>query len=157
LPTNTGLDDFKQVVKEFRGLTILVVGGAAALPFAADLASFSPAWPKGIVVVTALGELVALMLVFQLFRSATKRRVNTLLITSASAVLLVSLVYLFALSLFTYEARTTHERFVKGFVCSFNAKKIYGTTVHSSDTTKSLRQNFQLNAFGQSLQLLWPG
>ena len=125
LPARSGLDDFAEVLKKFRGLLVLVVGGVATLPFFADLLSFSPPWPRGIVVITALAGLVALLLVFQLYRSSPERVVNKVLTMSAAALAVTSIAYLFALSLFTYETRSTQERFAKGFICSAKALTVF--------------------------------
>ena len=148
--TTTGLDDFKVVIEEFRGLPILLVGGAAALPFAADLASFSPPWPKGIVVITALAELIALILVFQFFRSSSKRIVNKVLVSSAFVLLVTSLAYLFAVSLFTYETRSTEERFVKASFARRMQRKSFARSALTLATTNWRLRNLKRSVFGQS-------
>src|SRR5580658_5550382 len=43
-----GLVGFKELLKEFRGLSIWAVGGSVAVPFAAALVSLSPPWPPAI-------------------------------------------------------------------------------------------------------------
>jgi membrane protein implicated in regulation of membrane protease activity len=72
----SGLAGFKDLLKEFRGLSAWAVGAGVAVPFAAALASLSPPWPPGVVIVTAIVELVALVLVYQFLKSARRRTIN---------------------------------------------------------------------------------
>lgn len=122
----TGLDDFKKLLKEFRGLSQWsVVGGSLVVPFAAYLASLSPPWPRGIVPVTAVVELVALMLVFQFYNDSSRRVINRVLLLSVAVFALAGVVYLGAVSYFTYEAPTTKERFVMGYECTDEALLVF--------------------------------
>jgi len=121
----SGLDEFKKLLAEFRGLSAWAVGGAVAVPFAAALVDFSPPWPPGIVLVTAVVELIALVFVFQFLKSAKRRSINRALIVSTAGLSIASVVYLILLSLYTYRVPTTGERFVKGYNCTPEAKAIF--------------------------------
>ncbi|MFL6261323.1 MAG: hypothetical protein ACJ76Y_16615 [Thermoanaerobaculia bacterium] len=121
----SGLDDFKKLLAEFRGLSAWAVGGAVAVPFAAALVDFSPPWPPGIVLVTAVAELIALVFVFQFLKSAKRRSINQVLIVSTAGLSIASVVYLILLSLYTYRVPTTGERFVKGYNCTPEAKALF--------------------------------
>ncbi|MCA1621496.1 MAG: hypothetical protein LC795_19930 [Acidobacteria bacterium] len=122
----SGLDDFKLLLKEFRGLSQwAVVGGSVVVPFAAYLASLSPPWPTGIVPVTAIVELVALMLVFQFYHDSSRRVINRVLLASVAVFALTGVVYLGSVSYFTYEVPTTKERFVKGYECTADARLVF--------------------------------
>lgn len=107
----TGLDDFKLLLKEFRGLSVWAVGGSLVVPFAAALADLSPPWPSGIVPITAVAELLALVLVFQFFKNSKRRVTNRLLLLSVAILTITMMVYLIAFSYFTYSVPTTKERF----------------------------------------------
>src|SRR5688500_1390525 len=120
-----GLDDFKLLLKEFRGLSVWAVGGSLIVPFAAALADLSPPWPRGIVPVTAVVALLALILVFQFFKNSRRAVVNRLLLISVLVFALVSPVYLAAISYFTYQVPTTKERFVKGYECAPDAQLVF--------------------------------
>src|SRR5262245_4193246 len=120
-----GLTGFKQILEEFRGLSSWAVGGAVAVPFVAALADLAPPWPKGIVVTTAILELVALVLVYQLLRTAPKKRIDRTLLGSAALLALSSLIYLAALSFFVYEVPNDGGRWVKGFVCTADAQAVF--------------------------------
>lgn len=120
-----GIDDFKRLLTEFRGLSTWSVGSAVAVPFAAALADLSPPWPTGVVLVTAIVELLVLALVFQFLRSARKSLINWTMVASALVLAVVSPLYLLRLSLDTYEVPTTKERFVKGDECTSDARDLH--------------------------------
>ena len=77
-----GLKGFKELLEEFKGLSVWAVGGSIAVPFAAALASLSPPWPPAIVLVTAVAELVALIYVYQFLKSAKRKNINRILAVS---------------------------------------------------------------------------
>ena len=120
-----GLVGFKELLKEFRGLSVWAVGGSVAVPFAAALASLSPPWPPAIVLVTAIAELVALIYVYQFLKSARRKSVNRILAISGLLLFLFGAAYLAAVSLYTYEVPTTKQRFVKGYVCTSDASAVF--------------------------------
>jgi ABC-type xylose transport system permease subunit len=121
----SGLDDFKRLLKEFRGLSVWAVGGSLVVPFAAALADLSPPWPKGIVPVTAVVELLALALVFQFYKTAGRRVIGRVLLASVVVFALTSVVYFGMVSYFTYQVPTTNDRFVKGYECTADARLIF--------------------------------
>jgi hypothetical protein len=120
-----GLVGFKELLKEFRGLSVWAVGGSVAVPFAAALTSLSPPWPPAIVLVTAIAELVALIYVYQFLKSARRRAVNRILAIGGLLLVLFGAVYLGAVSLYTYEVPTTKQRLVKGYVCTPDASAVF--------------------------------
>jgi hypothetical protein len=120
-----GLVGFKELLKEFRGLSVWAVGGSVAVPFAAALAALSPPWPPAIVLVTAVAELVALIYVYQFLKKAKRRTINRIIVTGGLALVVLGGVYLAAVSLYTYEVPTTKERFVKGYVCTEEAASVF--------------------------------
>jgi hypothetical protein len=120
-----GIDDFKRLLAEFRGLSTWAVGSAVAVPFAAALVDLSPPWPKGAVLATAIVELLALALVFQFLRRSRKGLINGTLAASVLVLAVVSPIYLLQLSLYSYEVPTTRERFVKGDECTPAAHKVF--------------------------------
>jgi ABC-type xylose transport system permease subunit len=116
-----GLVGFKELLKEFRGLSVWAVGGSVAAPFAAALAALSPPWPPAIVLVTAVAELIALIYVYQFLKKARRRTINRIIAAGGLALVVLGGLYLAAISLYTYEVPTTRERFVKGSVCTEEA------------------------------------
>ena len=130
-----GLVGFKELLKEFRGLSVWAVGGSVAVPFAAALASLSPPWPPAIVLVTAIAELVALIYVYQFLKSARRKSVNRILAISGLLLFLFGAAYLAAVSLYTYEVPTTKQRFVKGSFAPRTRAPCSRTSVPTWDLT----------------------
>ena len=120
-----GLVGFKELLSEFRGLSIWAVGGSLAVPFAAAVASLSPPWPPAIVLVTAVAELVALIYVYQFLKSAKRRSINRIIAATGPALVILGAAYLVGVSLYTYEVPTTKQRFVKGYVCTEEAVSVF--------------------------------
>ena len=108
----SGLVGFKELLEEFRGLSLWAVGGSVAVPFAAALADLSPPWPPAIVLVTAVAELVALIFIYQFLKTAKRKTTNRILAISGLALFLLAAFYLAAVSLYTYDVPTTKQRFV---------------------------------------------
>jgi hypothetical protein len=121
----TGLDGFKALLKEFRGLSIWAVGGAMAVPFAASLADLSPPWPSGIVPVTAVIELLTLVLVYQFFKSSKRIVINRIILISLALFAIAGSGYLITVSLYTFQIPKTSERYVKGYECTPDAKLVF--------------------------------
>jgi hypothetical protein len=120
-----GLLGFKDLLKEFRGLSLWAVGGAVAVPFAAALAALSPPWPPSIVLVTAIAELVTLIYVYHFLRKVRRKSIDRILAVSGLLWVLIGATYLATVSLYTYEIPTTKERFVKGFQCASDAAAVF--------------------------------
>jgi hypothetical protein len=138
----TGLDGFKELLKEFRELGLWAAGGAT-VPFAAHLVSLSPPWPKGIVVVTSVVELIALVFVYQFVKSGRRRTVNRILMVGALAMTVAGMVYLLGNSIYTFEVPTTKERFVKGFVCTENAQLVFKERCPALDLDDLATANYE--------------
>jgi hypothetical protein len=121
----TAYDDFLGILKKFRALSTSALGTGAAVPFVAYLTSISPPWPPGIMFLTALTELVCLIVVFQFLRERGRKIVNRALGGFVACLFVVSSVYLVLFSIFTFAAPKTGERLVKGFLCNPPIRKAY--------------------------------
>jgi hypothetical protein len=121
----TAYDDFLDILRKFRALSVGALGVGSAVPFAAYLAKMAPPWPPGIMLVTALTELVCLIVVFQFLRTKGRKVINRAVAAFAVLLCLASLAYLIFLAVFTYVTPHTNERFVKGFVCRPEIQRFY--------------------------------
>ena len=121
---NSKLDAFRKFLEQYGRLTVSAVA-ASAVPLAAALASLTPAWPSGIVQVTAVAQLLVLALVFQLLRSARRHVVSRIMVRGTIILCLLVSIYLMLIALFTYSEPISKMRFTKGFECTENAKQVF--------------------------------
>jgi hypothetical protein len=158
----SGFDDFKGVLKDFRTLSVWAVGAGSA-PFVGALASLAPPpWPKQITTITAVLDLVVLILVFQFFNSATKKLVNWAMAFTALVLVVVAFSYLSIFGRYTFQI-PGDGRDVKGFVYTTAAKRVYGE--HPDNTDKILTEmeydgarlweSWSINRMTTVLQTLW--
>lgn len=121
-----GMEGFWHLLKQVRRLLLWAFISAAA-PILAGFASLYPPWPSAIVHVTALLQVIALVFIYQHIREANVTIVNRVLLTAATAVCLISVIYLVLLSQFTFTEPASQQRFVKGFACTEQAKSLYAS------------------------------
>ncbi len=121
----TAYDDFLDIIRKFRTLSLSALGTGTAVPFFAYVAKIAPPWPPGVMLLTALTELVCLIVVFQFLRTKGRKLVNRVVAIFALLLCLSSLGYFIFLAIFTYVTPHTNERFVKGFVCRPEIKRFY--------------------------------
>lgn len=121
----TAYDEFLEILSKFRKLSVTALGTGAAVPFFAYVANIAPPWPPGVMLLTALTELVCLILAFQFLRTKEQGPVNLAMGIMAPLLAIVSLAYLALISFFTYVTPQTKERFVKGYVCRTDIERLY--------------------------------
>lgn len=142
------LQEFKNLLKEFKNLSVWTVGAGVTVPFAAALASLSPPWPPAIVMTTAISQLVALIVTYHLFRHSSRRTITKLLTICFVGVLLFSSLYLFCLSALSFQHPRSGERYVRGLVCTQDAALVY------RESCPFLRVD-QISEAGYQLDRLW--
>jgi hypothetical protein len=125
MPRKTGFDDFLDVLKKFRTLSVTALGSGAAVPYVAYVAKIAPPWPPGIMLLTSLTELICIIVTFQFLRPKGRRVINRVLAVTVILLLLTSFAYLATFSTFTYVTPHTGERWVKGFVCRSDVLRLY--------------------------------
>lgn len=160
------LRGFSQLLSFFRSTTTWVVAGIAAAPLLASLAKIAPPWPPGILVITALVQILVLALVYMLF---FRRRMHGIAFVTALGVVLLlgaGAVYLHTFYTYTYEVPTTKERFVKGTKCTPKAEQVYPTECPnvSDASIKEARyeaatiwESSSIDAVQRRLVALWIG
>jgi hypothetical protein len=112
----TGYDDFISIVKKFNALSGLIVAAGASVPFLASLVDVVPPYP-GAAMITALVELVALVLAFQFYRTSPRRKINRVMAIAAVLLFAVGAVYLLAFTVMTEPHPDGKSRIVRGFIC----------------------------------------
>lgn len=118
---------FRKFVAEYRKLIVWATAGSAgtALPLAAAFFSLSPAWPSGIIQVTAIAQLLALALVFQLLKSSGQRVVSRVMISGTIAAAILLPLYVLVVARFIYAEPSSKQRFTRGYECTQNAKLVF--------------------------------
>jgi len=124
----TGLDDFKAVLKEYSNLAIWVAGGSVALPFIASFLSIIPPWPKGLDVITAIFQLLTLILVFQTLSGSSRRKVSRNVIILFVACFVTILAYIVVFISFTIYVPAAKRYIVVGYSCTSDAARVYTDT-----------------------------
>jgi hypothetical protein len=116
-------DDFLDVLKKFRSLSVTTLAAGATVPFIAYFADIAPPWPPGATLITGLVELITLILVFQFFHLAPRRTINKVLTFSAPALLVAGALYLLVFSFATYDVPGSEYRGIRGFICKVDIPK----------------------------------
>lgn len=115
-----GIDEFKEVMADFRSVTSLAAKGALAAPFA-DLilrqfdTGVSPPWPPGVLVITSVAELLVLMAVFNFFFPSGARTLDRLMIAALVVLCAAFVGYLLLFSNFTHPHPKTQRLLVLGY------------------------------------------
>lgn len=123
---DTGLlDDFWRLTKEQGKLVAWVVAGAATTPLVLGLAGIDPPWPESVTIVTAFGQLLAMVWAYQTLRE----KKNDAAIEVAMRFYLRLLAFFVAIyflihSFFVFTRPTDHGLGVKGFVCLSNILRL---------------------------------
>jgi hypothetical protein len=115
-----GLEEFKEVMADFRSLTSLATKGAVAVPFA-DLVlrqfdtGISPPWPPGILIITSIAELLTLIFVFNFFFKSTRKALNKLMLALITVLCLSFVGYLYLFSTYTEKHPKTKQAVILGY------------------------------------------
>lgn len=118
------MEEFYDVLRNYRKLGVWAVGGAAGIPFVSGLIGMEPPSPSGIVVITAIFQFIVIMFIFQSRQNSSKRSVTKHMLISLLAFVVLILVYVFYYQLFVIPV-PRDQRIVAGFTCTIEATKIY--------------------------------
>ena len=119
-----GVEDLRNY---FYTVMKLIAAGTAstALVLVAAFLKIAPPWPDGAVQITAVAQLVVLIVVYQFSARMSRRSVDRNILTALVVLILGALAYLALFSLIVYEIPTDHSRGVKGFFCSPEGLMVY--------------------------------
>ncbi|MBY5721044.1 hypothetical protein HFO33_31500 [Rhizobium leguminosarum] len=139
--SQSGYDDFLSTLANYKSLSASAIGAGGIVPFFAYVGDLAPPWPPGIMLLTALTQLVALVVAFQLIKPLKRYVVNIAIVTLSAILCIFSLAYLVLFASLTYTTPATKERWVKGFVCLDQVQKIHPECPYLSRDTISDGQN----------------
>ncbi|MGR9202226.1 hypothetical protein [Rhizobium leguminosarum] len=114
-----GVTDYRSFMTAFMGL---IAAGTAttALVLVTALIGIAPPWPSAIVQITAVSQLVILVLAYQFSIGSTRKTINLVMVIAAGILAVGAVCYLSLFSLLTY------NHGVRGFICTMNATAVYG-------------------------------
>lgn len=115
-----GIEEFKEVMADFRSVTSLVAKGAVAAPFADIIlrqfdTGIGPPWPPGVLIITSIVELLVLMVIFNFFFRAKAKTLDKLMVAALIALCITFVGYLLLFSHFTEPHPKTHKLMVSGY------------------------------------------
>ncbi|MEI8698160.1 hypothetical protein [Mesorhizobium sp. ISC15] len=122
----TGLDSFKEVLAEYRSLALWAGVSSVSIPFFAAFAGVAPPWPNRIALMTAVFQLIGLILSFQLYYSAKRRVVTKAIIVMTLASCILLLLYIFLFSIFAVSVGGAQKYIIVGYECTTKAAATYG-------------------------------
>src|SRR5262245_10317250 len=98
----TGLEEFREVIADFKSLTSWTVKGAVVAPFADLVLRVGAPWPDGVPVITSVLELITLICVFHFWFGKSHKQL-TKLIKVFLVIMCVSFFgYLYLLDTYTF-------------------------------------------------------
>lgn len=120
----TDTRDLRRFFSEFRRFAFWALAGAFAIPFAGSFIDLAPPWPAAVALLTAVFEVVCLVIVY-IFLDRTGKRTARRVIVSCIPIAALGLGgYLILYSMFVFAIPTTGERVVAGFECTATAREI---------------------------------
>lgn len=122
------LDNFFRFVSDFKSVSALVGKAALLAPFIDLLLNIGPPWPgkTSVPALTTLTEVFVLIYIFQFYTPLAKRRLEKRLRSFFIVIIACFLAYISLYSFFVYEAATTKQRDVKGFIVREAIQRILG-------------------------------
>jgi hypothetical protein len=102
------------------------LAGALALPPVAAAGSLTPPWPPAVVVLTVVSQVTSFALASQRLAVVTRGTASRVAVGLAIGLGVLACMYLLSVSRYTYQTPTTKERWAAGFVCTADARAVFG-------------------------------
>jgi hypothetical protein len=147
------MGDWWEGVREQGKLIAWVVIGASTTPIVLGLAGINPPWPRSVTVMTAFGQLLAMVWAYQTMRGkkddaaieAAMRLYLRLLIVFVA-------IYFLIHSFFVFIVPTDHQLATKGFVCSPDAMRLDDVARYCPFVPLD-----KIKDFGYETDMIWAG
>jgi hypothetical protein len=160
-----GLDECRQVVKDYKSLTSLAVNGAMIAPLGNIVLKVGPPWPMaapGISIFTSLAELITLMCVFQFSSSISKKHLTKRFVAAILVLCFSFLVYTVLFASLTFSIPGTSERGVKGWLVRADVRPLITESFTADDAlvgsqydATQIWENWSITAAGAALLTSW--
>jgi hypothetical protein len=112
----SGLEEFREVLADFKSLTALGAKAAVAAPLADFVLQVGAPWPTGVPLITSIVELITLIYVFHFWFGKSHKQL-TMKLRIFLVILCVSFFgHLYLLDTYTFVNPASSKRYAKGFV-----------------------------------------
>lgn len=112
----TGLEEFREVIADFRGVTTWAVKGAVVAPLADLVLQVGAPWPPGVPVITSIVELLTLICVFHFWFGRSHKQLTRRMVVFLVLMCVSFFAHLYLLDAYTFVSPATSKRYAKGFV-----------------------------------------
>ena len=120
----TGLDEFREVITDYKSLTSWTVSGAIVTPLTDFILKLGPPWPTGVPAITSVAEFLSLTFIFHSWFTLSQAKLSRRLIIALIVLCLSFIVYLVLFSSYTFRHTKTRDLDVKGFELTEGVKKV---------------------------------
>jgi len=111
----SGLEEFREVITDVRGITSWAVNGAVVAPLADLVLHLGAPWPTGVPIITSLVELISLICVFHFWVRKSLKKLTRRMVIALAALLISFFGYLYLFDTYTFVNPATSKRYAKGF------------------------------------------
>lgn len=115
-PLRTGLDEFRDVLTDYKSVSSWILGGTIAVPLADIVLQLGPPWPTGVAIITSVAEILTLIFAFHFWLRQPFKQVSRRMRVALVLLIVFFGIYLYLNSAYTFASPTDGERFVKGFI-----------------------------------------
>lgn len=147
------MGDWWEGVREQGKLIGWAVIGASTTPIVLGLAGVNPPWPKSVTVMTAFGQLLAMVWAYQTMRGKRDDPAIEAAMRFYLRLLIVFVGIYFSIhSFFVFTIPTDHELATKGFVCSPDAMRLDDVARYCPFVPLD-----KIKDFGYETDMIWTG
>jgi uncharacterized surface protein with fasciclin (FAS1) repeats len=120
----TGLEEFREVIADFKSLTSWTVKGAVVAPFADLALRVGAPWPDGVPVITSVLELLTLICVFHFWFGKSHKQLTRWMKVFLIIVCVSFFGHLYLLDTYTFVSPVSSKRYAKGFIVLPNVQRL---------------------------------
>lgn len=129
----TGLDEFRDVITDYKTTISWVVKGAITAPLADFVLHIGAPWPAGVPIITSVTELIILISIFHFWRGKSQKVFKRLMIGALIVLVISFAAYLYLFDSYTFVNPAKSKRYAKGFVVRDEIQNLIPRQIESVD------------------------
>jgi hypothetical protein len=133
----TGLEEFREVITDFKSLTSWGVKGAVVAPLADLVVHIGAPWPQGVPVITSVLELITLICVFHFWFGKSYKQLTKKIKVFLIVLCVTFFGYLYLLDTYTFVNPASSKRYAKGFFVLPNVQRLIPSEFKSPEEVLS--------------------